>query len=139
VKPATPLGVVEAAGSELKNTLKATVAGYARLFKSLVGGGSKQGLSGPIAVIKMGSDVAKTQDFSALASFAAALSVNLAVLNAFPFPALDGGQLAVVLGEAITRKRADQKTIETVTALGFLALLGLSVSTVIGDVVNLLK
>jgi membrane-associated protease RseP (regulator of RpoE activity) len=39
---------------------------------------------------------------SALVGFAATLSVNLAVLNSLPFPALDGGQLAFVVIELLT-------------------------------------
>ena len=58
------------------------------------GGGGGAELSGPIGVVQMGADIAGS-DAPVLLNFAAAISINLAVINALPLPALDGGQLAV--------------------------------------------
>ena len=52
-------------------------------------------VGGPISLIKSGSDIAEKGGANggagSLIGFAAAVSVNLAVLNALPFPVLDGG------------------------------------------------
>ena len=52
-------------------------------------------VGGPISLIKSGSEIAEKGDanggIGSLIGFAAAVSVNLAVLNALPFPVLDGG------------------------------------------------
>ena len=45
-----------------------------------------QSLSGPIGVIKTGSDVVATNDVGAVIGFAAAIGFNLAVVNALSLP-----------------------------------------------------
>jgi len=92
-----------------------------------------QGMSGPVGVIKVGSDVVSSKDFAAVLGFAAAISVNLAVVNSLPFPALDGGQLVFVLSEALTGKKIDQKKQEAINASFLFFLLLVSFSTTIGD------
>jgi len=93
-----------------------------------------QSVSGPIGVIKAGSDVVATNDVRAVIGFAAAISVNLAVINALPLPALDGGQLVFVLAEGITGKKIDQRLQENINAAVLLLLFFVSVGTAIGDV-----
>jgi membrane-associated protease RseP (regulator of RpoE activity) len=51
-------------------------------------------VGGPVQVVQQGAVMAKTSP-TALLGFAAALSINLAILNSLPFPALDGGQVCV--------------------------------------------
>jgi membrane-associated protease RseP (regulator of RpoE activity) len=65
--------------------------------------------------------------------FTAAISINLAVINSLPFPALDGGQLVFVLTEALTGRRVNQRFQENVTAVAVLFLLLVSLSTFVGD------
>lgn len=88
-------------------------------------------------MIKAGSDVVGTKDFTAVILFAAAISINLAVINSFPLPALDGGQLLFVLAEAITKQKVDQRLQESLTSAAILLLLWLSVGTFIGDLSSL--
>lgn len=80
-------------GAETYKIGKMTVAGVSRFFTSDF---SLDGMGGPISVIKAGSEIG---DFSmtGLLGFACILSINLAVLNSLPIPALDGGQLLFVI------------------------------------------
>jgi len=87
-------------------------------------------LSGPIGVLKTGSDVI---------GFAAAISVNLAVVNAFPLPALEGGQLVFVIGELLTAKKVDQRKQEELSSAALLFLLLVSAGTAVGDIASLVK
>jgi regulator of sigma E protease len=109
---------------------------------SLVGGlftshSSSADLMGPVGLAReVGS--AATLGFTYLLAFTAAISVNLAVLNIMPFPALDGGRLIVVLLEAITRRRFSAKVVGIIHTLGFLVLLGLMIVLTVGDVRKLL-
>lgn len=48
----------------------------------------------------VGSQIARS-DLSGLFQFAAIVNINLAVVNALPLPALDGGFLALLLAEAV--------------------------------------
>jgi len=96
-------------------------------------------MSGPIGVVKSGAEVVSTSDFAAVVAFAASISVNLAVVNALPLPALDGGQLAFVLAEAAAGRRIDQRVQEGINAGALLILLCLSFGTAVGDVTSIFK
>ncbi len=109
---------------------------------SLVGGlfggeGTGATLIGPVGLAReVGS--AATIGFTYLLAFTAAISVNLAVLNIMPFPALDGGRLVVVLLEAVTKRTFSQKTVAIIHTVGFLVLLGLMVVLTVGDIRRLI-
>jgi regulator of sigma E protease len=99
-------------------------------------GGAKGSLSGLIGPVGLAGEVksAASISFAYLLAFTAAISVNLAVLNIMPFPALDGGRLLVVLLEAITRKKFSRTVVGAIHAIGFLLLLALLVLLTIGDI-----
>lgn len=100
-------------------------------------------VGGPISLIKSGSDIAEKGGANggagSLIGFAAAVSVNLAVLNALPFPVLDGGQLVFVIAESLIGKPIPRKAKETIIALATSILLGLGVTTFAGDISKILK
>ena len=58
-----------------------------------------------------------------LLAFAAFLSINLAIINLFPLPGLDGGRLAFVLLEAVRRKRISPRRENLVHLAGMLLLI----------------
>ena len=133
-----PTAVRQAAG-ELWRVTDATASGFSSFFKSLASP-KKSGptsLTGPIGVIKVGSDVIRDPDPYAAVSFAAAISVNLAVVNSLPLPSLDGGQIAFVLAEAATRKKIDQRKQEKINAYALFLLLLASLSTFFTDIINI--
>ena len=70
----------------------------------------------------------------ALVGFAATLSVNLAILNAMPFPALDGGQLVFVIIELLSGRAVPSKVKNAITAVAFSFLMLLGAYTIWGDV-----
>lgn len=90
-------------------------------------------LSGPVGLAKQVGSAASF-GFAYLLAFTAAISVNLAVLNIMPFPALDGGRLLVVFLEAITRRRFSQKVVAYIHAAGFLILIILMIVLTISDI-----
>jgi len=96
-------------------------------------------MSGPIGVVKTGATVVGTQDVWAVVAFAASISINLAVVNSLPLPALDGGQLAFVLAEAAAGKRIDQRLQEGINAGALLILLFISFGTAVGDVTAIFR
>lgn len=77
---------------------------------------------GPVTIFKISTEVASVSLWG-LASFVAFLSINLAVLNLIPFPALDGGWLLILLIELITRKRLPDKFVGIWNAVGFVILM----------------
>jgi len=70
--------------------------------------------------------------------FVGILSVNLAVLNVLPFPPLDGGRIAVVLVEAVRRRRLPAEREALVYLTGFMVLIALVILISIRDVANLI-
>ena len=65
--------------------------------------------------------------------FAALLSINLAVINILPFPALDGGRVLFLFFEKVRGKAVDTKLEAIVHNLGFLFLMALIVLVTYGD------
>ncbi len=115
-------------------TIFKTVGG---LLANLVTGNKSSGdLIGPIGLateIKNASNIG----FGYLLAFTAMISVNLAVINILPFPALDGGRLLIVLLERITRKKFSKKVVGLVHAGGFIVLIGLMIILSVGDIKSL--
>ncbi|HWC57613.1 MAG TPA: RIP metalloprotease [Candidatus Paceibacterota bacterium] len=116
------------------NAVKAVVGALALLIEGLFRGHpSTQNLVGPVGIAKEIGSAAQF-GFTYVLAFAASISLNLAVLNIFPFPALDGGRLMVVWGEAITHRKFSPTVVGMVHAAGFLLLIGLMVALTISDI-----
>jgi RIP metalloprotease RseP len=122
---------------DLTSVTARTILGYVGSLVTGKGAPPGQSLSGPIGVIKSGSDVVSTKDIAAVVGFVAAISINLAVVNSLPLPALDGGQLVFVLAEAVTGKKIDQRAQESINAAALFLLLFVTFSTSVGDITSL--
>ncbi len=70
--------------------------------------------------------------------FVGLLSINLAVLNVLPFPPLDGGRIAVVLLEAMRRRRLPAEREALIYLTGFAVLIALVILISIQDIQRLL-
>lgn len=92
-------------------------------------------ISGPVGIAVLTGEAASL-GFAYLLYFAAILSINLAVLNLLPIPALDGGRIVFVLIEAVRRKPNDAKVESTVHGIGFLCLMALVVLVTYRDIVH---
>lgn len=80
-------------------------------------------VGGPVAIAQLTGEAAKA-GFGTLLEFAAFLSINLAIINIFPLPALDGGRIAFVLMEWIRRgRRVSPKTEGKIHLAGFFLLM----------------
>jgi regulator of sigma E protease len=79
-------------------------------------------LSGPVGIAVLTGQVAR-MGFIYLLQFTAMLSVNLAVINFLPFPALDGGRILFLIIEKIRRKPVSQKIENLVHNIGFAMLM----------------
>ncbi len=96
-------------------------------------------LSGPVAIVAMGSELVKS-DAAALFDFTAIISINLAIINILPLPALDGGQLVFLAIEALRGgKPLPEELQNNVMQGGLVILLGLGVVMIFKDSFNLLQ
>ena len=75
---------------------------------------------------------------TALLSFTAIISLNLAVINLLPFPALDGGRLVFVAIEAVTGRDIPPEWAGRINLIGFGLLLLLMILVTYNDIINLL-
>ena len=114
-----------------------TVQGLKRLVTNFEETASQ--VSGPIAIVAMGSELAKS-DASSLFDFTAIISINLAIINILPLPALDGGQLAFLIIEALRGGKPLPSALqENVMQGGLFLLLGLGVFMIFRDSFNLIQ
>ena len=93
-------------------------------------------ISGPVGISGL-VDSARSLGFVYLLSFTALISLNLAVINLLPFPALDGGRILFVIIEAIRRKPLNPHVLNTIHAVGFFILIGLMLLVTYKDIVKL--
>jgi regulator of sigma E protease len=107
-------------------------SGFYELFKTHAGFSA---LGGPVKIAQLTGQV-EGLGFVYLLQFMAFLSLNLAVLNIIPFPALDGGRILFLLIEKIRRKRNNQKIEQIVNTAGFVFLLLLMVAVTVNDIIR---
>lgn len=110
--------------------LRAIVGGLYQLVTSKVG---LQGVGGPVKIAQLTGQVAHL-GLVYVIQFTAFLSLNLAILNILPFPALDGGRVVFLLIEKIRGRRHNPKIEQIVNTVGFVFLLLLMVLVTIKDI-----
>jgi len=119
-----------------KNTwgfMKLMTIGFIDLISGQI---SFDNVSGPVGIA---GQVGQARDIgiSYLITFTALLSLNLAILNLVPFPALDGGRILILLIESVIRRRLKPSIINIINTVGFFALIALMVAVTVKDVINL--
>jgi len=115
-----------------------TVVGFYNLIRSaFIGKADMSSLTGPIGIVGVVGDAAKF-GFVYLLSFTALISINLAVINLVPFPALDGGRLLFLLIEKIKGSRIKPEIANWANMIGFGLLMVLMVFITYHDIVKLL-
>lgn len=95
-------------------------------------------VAGPIGIFQITSAIAQTGILNIL-QFIGILSVNLAIINILPFPALDGGKLIFVGYELITRRRPKPSLERWVNTAGMTILIFLILLVTINDVLRLVE
>lgn len=96
-------------------------------------------LTGPVGIATITGEVAKG-GISPLLEFAALISINLAVINLFPFPGLDGGRLVFLFIEWIRRgKRIPPKKEGLVHLIGLITLILLIMAVSYFDIMRIIQ
>lgn len=113
---------------------KAIVIAFYYLFKNLIlGNGLMVEASGPVGIAVMTGKMAKL-GIIRLFQFTAILSINLAILNFLPFPALDGGRFLFLIIEKLRGKPVDQRVENAIHNLGFILLMALVILVTYRDI-----
>lgn len=122
----------------LFRSVSAVLQGFGFVLKELVFGNAQHiPVSGPVGIYRYAQET-RQFGFAYFLQFVGILSVNLAILNALPIPALDGGRILFVLLEKVKRKRIDPKLENTIHAVGFVILVLLMVIVTYRDIVQAL-
>ena len=95
-------------------------------------------VAGPIGIIRQGSRAAKS-GWDVFLFMCGAISLQLALLNALPIPALDGGHMALLTFEKLRRKELTLELKEKILTGGFLLLASLMALVIVLDLLKLRK
>lgn len=93
-------------------------------------------VSGPVGIAQIAGQ-AYALGFGSFLSFVALISINLAVINLLPFPALDGGRLILELFASKGKSRIPAKVVSVVNQVGFLVLILLMLFVTYHDIRHL--
>ena len=97
-----------------------------------------EGVSGPVGIARITQEAVAMGPVSVL-QLVALLSLNLAIMNVLPIPALDGGRFFFLAVEAITRRKPKPVFEKWVHTVGFVVLIGLIVLITYNDVLKLVR
>ena len=135
-----PIEAVRIGASQTAEVAVQIPAGLARAVGGLVGlnPDGADDARGPIGIAQVTGEVVDSGLVS-IVQFVGLLSVNLAVLNVLPVPPLDGGRIAVVLIEAVRRRRLPAEREAFIYLAGFAVLIALVIMISIKDIQRLIS
>lgn len=111
-----------------KEALKETwmiASGLSVLVTQLITKGAvPSDVAGPVGIAQLTGRVVEIGPYAVL-SFISLLSLNLALINILPIPALDGGRLLFIIIEAVTRKKVNPELEGYAHTIGMIVLLAL--------------
>lgn len=123
----SPLTALREGGLRTVEYTWLTLSGFFNLiYDALLGRADLTAISGPVGIYFLVSD-ATTLGLSYLLGFTAFISISLAVINILPFPALDGGRLAMLVVETLRGKPLSDRLIARINTIGFMVLILLMV------------
>ncbi len=104
------------------------------LWQLICGKVSASDMHGVIAIVKVGGDIIASKGFLDGILLTAMISINLAIMNILPIPALDGGHVMFLIIEKITGKKPTEETSEKITNFFFFLLIILMVLICYNDI-----
>lgn len=125
-------------GAKITGTvIKETAVGlYGFITSAVVGHADLSQVTGPVGIVGYVGQ-AYSLGLLYLLAFVSLISINLAIINILPFPALDGGRLLFVLIEAIKGSPIKPKIANAVNSIGFALLILLMVVVTYHDIAKL--
>lgn len=128
--------ITEGVSEASSQTYEITRLLFGFLYKLIVGdiplSTAGKSIAGPFLIAKVSGSAAEN-GLATLLQFTSFISINLAIINLFPIPMLDGGHVVYIALEAIRRKPLSQKTLEYSQKLGFTFLILLMCLAVFND------
>ncbi len=110
------------------------------IFQTLVGlftaETSPRQLVGPLGIAQLSGGAAEI-GLVALLSLMSMISLNLGILNLLPIPVLDGGHIAIMAIEGVSRRDFSMRAKERMLLVGFVALMMLMVTVIYNDLMRI--
>ncbi len=138
VKLAPHIALAEGMRTSLHMTSAIAKGLISFIGQAFTGSADYSQVAGPVGIAGLVGEAA-SRGIVALLSFMALISLNLAVLNLLPFPALDGGRILFVIIEKIKGSPIRPKVAEVVNMVGFGFLILLMLVVTVSDVVKLFQ
>lgn len=135
--PAKTTGLISGTKNSLKYIYDNTyymVYGLKLLFTGKI---KTTELHGIVAITKVGGDVIAQRGLADGLLLTALISINLAIVNLLPIPALDGGHLMFLLIEKIKGRPIRKETVENISQVFFLILIVLMLLIIFNDIFGL--
>ncbi len=136
IKTNTPLKIVKGGSKYLWDNTYLMMYSLGQLFTGNI---PLKEMHGVVAITKIGGDMIEKAGKSSGILLAALISMNLAILNILPIPALDGGHLIFLIAEKIMGKPLDEKIIERISSVFFSLLIILMIFIVFNDITLLVS
>ena len=132
----TKKGPIEAFVLGIKETYNFTVLILDSIGKMITGSVSAENIGGPIQIAVLSGSAAKA-GLVTFIGMIALLSINLGLINLFPIPILDGGQLVLIAAEKIKGSPLSEGFVEFAYRIGLLLVVGLMVFAVFNDITRI--
>ena len=130
-------GIVEAFELSLKQNWEWTTMIFETLGGLFTRQTSVKQLMGPVAIASLSGDAAQQDSWIPLFTLMAMISLNLGLLNLMPIPVLDGGHIAILALEGVSRRDFSMKVKEKMLLAGFVLLLMLMVTVIYNDLMRI--
>lgn len=135
ISPQVDHNILASVPQGVKNTAQMTVMMVDVLKQLFTGDVSIKELTGPVGIVYAVNDTAKA-GIIYVVYLAALLSLNLAIMNMLPFPALDGGRLLFLVIRKITGKKVTDEMEGKIHFVGIMLLMLLMVYVTWNDIVR---
>lgn len=130
----SPLAAVK---NGVQSTWNMTTLMFQSLQMLITGDVPATEIAGPVGMVQMVSDT-NTYGWYYFASLLALMSINLAIINLLPLPALDGGRILFVIIRKITGKMISDDLEGKIHAIGMMMLFALMIFATWNDIARLL-
>lgn len=131
----TPKAILVTGSKYLYDNTYMLVYGLYQLFTGQI---PLKDLHGIVAITKVGGDIIDNSGIFSGLLLTAIISMDLAIVNFLPIPALDGGHIMFLLIEKLRGKPVNEEVLEKIGNIGFMLLLALMFLVIFNDIFGLI-
>ncbi len=136
---AEKLEFADALQAGVKETYDITAMTLRGVWQMLTGRRGGKDIGGIIRIAEMSGDASKQGGLSGFIYFMGLISVNLGLINLFPIPVLDGGNLVIYLIETVIRRELKPEVKDYIFKFGLCVLLAIMVLATWNDISHLIS